>query len=88
MQIELYNQMVEKEGTEGAEAARKAFYHAREATHKHEGEKDEKSPSDHVSTALIERVILFSHFFSIIHILSFCQNDFVIARKNSRSVAG
>jgi len=56
LQIELYNQMVEKEGTEGAEEARKAFYHAAQPTEKKDGEKDEKFPADHVSSALIERV--------------------------------
>lgn len=56
LQIELYNQMVEKEGTEGAEEARKAFYHAAQPTQEEDGEKDEKSPADHVSSALIERV--------------------------------
>lgn len=57
-QIELYNQMVEKEGTDGEEEARKAFYHAARPTQNHE-EEDPKSPADHVSSALIERV--FSH---------------------------
>lgn len=60
-EIELYNQMVEKEGTEGAEEARKAFYHAARPTVKKDGEKDEKSPADHVSSALIERVDAMLH---------------------------
>jgi LETM1 and EF-hand domain-containing protein 1 len=57
LQIELYNQMVEKEGTDGEEEARKAFYHATEPTHKQDGEQDDKSRSDAISSALIERVI-------------------------------
>lgn len=60
-QIELYNQMVEKEGTEGAEEARKAFYHATKAAQPEDEEKDEKSPADHVSSALIERVDAMLH---------------------------
>lgn len=66
LQIELYNQMVEKEGTDGEEEARKAFYHAAEVAHKKDGEEDEKSPSDHVSSALIERVISRFNGFSIV----------------------
>ena len=54
LQIELYNSMVEKAGTDDAEAARNAFYHATRATQKKEEE--ETSPADHVSNALIEKV--------------------------------
>ncbi|XP_024389088.1 uncharacterized protein [Physcomitrium patens] len=59
-EIELYNQMVEKEGTDGEEEARKAFYHAARPTQNHE-EEDPKSPADHVSSALIERVDAMLH---------------------------
>jgi hypothetical protein len=45
--------MIEKEGTDGAEEARNAFYHSsREAVKEHE----EQLPADRISSALIERV--------------------------------
>jgi LETM1 and EF-hand domain-containing protein 1 len=53
LQIQLYNSMIEKEGTDGAEEARNAFYHSsREAVKEHE----EQLPADRISSALIERV--------------------------------
>jgi LETM1 and EF-hand domain-containing protein 1 len=52
MQIELYNSMLEKEGTEGEEEAKKAYIAARE-----EPDHDaEVAAEEKVSSALIEKV--------------------------------
>ncbi|XVE90699.1 hypothetical protein DITRI_Ditri20bG0097900 [Diplodiscus trichospermus] len=51
-EIELYNSMVEKEGTEGEEEAKKAYKAAREDSDR----TDEKAIGDKVSSALIDRV--------------------------------
>lgn len=52
MQIELYNSMLEKEGTEGEEEAKKAYFAARE-----EPDHDaEVAAEEKVSSALIEKV--------------------------------
>ncbi|CAK9209487.1 unnamed protein product [Sphagnum troendelagicum] len=57
-EIQLYNSMIEKEGTDDAEEARNAFYHSsREAITHYE----ERLPADHVSSALIERVDAMLH---------------------------
>ncbi|CAK9866173.1 unnamed protein product [Sphagnum jensenii] len=57
-EIQLYNSMIEKEGTDGAEEARNAFYHSsREAVKEHE----EQVPADRISSALIERVDAMLH---------------------------
>lgn len=52
-QIELYNSMVEKEGSDGEKDAFKAYKAAREE-HEHAAESDDDR--DKVSSALIERV--------------------------------
>ena len=52
MQIELYNSMIEKEGTEGEEEAKKAYFAAREDT----GHDAEVAKAEKVSSALIEKV--------------------------------
>lgn len=52
MQIELYNSMVEKEGTEGEEAAKKAYKAAREDS----DHAVERVLGDEVSSALRDRV--------------------------------
>lgn len=52
MQVELYNSIVEKEGTDGEEEARKAYKAAREDS----GRADEQAAGDKVSSALIDRV--------------------------------
>ncbi len=54
MQIELYNSMLEKEGTEGEEEAKKAYMAAREESDK-AAEVDEE---EKVSSALIEKVLI------------------------------
>ena len=52
LQIELYNSMLEKEGTEGEEEAKRAYIAAREESdHQAEAAAEEK-----VSSALIEKV--------------------------------
>lgn len=51
-EIDLYNHMVEKEGTEGQEAAKEAYRAAREESDR----ADEKAAGDKVSSALINRV--------------------------------
>lgn len=59
IQIDLYNHMVEKEGTEGQEAAKEAYRAAREESDR----ADEKAAGDKVSSALINRVrIIFLDF--------------------------
>ena len=52
LQIELYNRMVEKEGTETEEAAKKAYRAAREESN----DTEEKTVDANVSSALINRV--------------------------------
>jgi hypothetical protein len=52
MQIGLYNSMLEKEGTEGEEEAKKAYMAAREES----GDADEEAAEEKVSSALIEKV--------------------------------
>jgi hypothetical protein len=52
MQIGLYNSMLEKEGTEGEEEAKKAYMAAREES----GHADEDAAEEKVSSALIEKV--------------------------------
>lgn len=63
MQIELYNSMLEKEGTEGGEEAKRAYIAARE-----ESEHDaEVAAEEKVSSALIEKVIYpFAYVIAII----------------------
>lgn len=51
-QIELYNKMVEEEGTETEEAAKKAYRAAREESN----DTEEKTVDAKVSSALINRV--------------------------------
>lgn len=51
-EIDLYNHMVEKEGTDGQEAAKEAYRAAREESDR----ADEKAAGDKVSSALINRV--------------------------------
>ncbi|CAA2998749.1 LETM1 and EF-hand domain-containing 1, mitochondrial-like [Olea europaea subsp. europaea] len=51
-EVELYNSIVEKEGTDGEEEARKAYKAAREDS----GRADEQAAGDKVSSALIDRV--------------------------------
>ncbi|RWR96743.1 LETM1 and EF-hand domain-containing protein 1, mitochondrial-like protein [Cinnamomum micranthum f. kanehirae] len=51
-EIELYNSMAEKEGTEGEEEAKKAYRAAREES----GQEAESSVGNRVSSALIDRV--------------------------------
>lgn len=53
-QVELYNSMVEKEGTEDEEEAKKAYKAARE----HSDHTAQKAIGDKVSSALIDRVII------------------------------
>lgn len=53
LQIELYNSMVEKEGTDGEAAARMAYRAAREES----DQAAEKAAADKVSSALINRVM-------------------------------
>jgi hypothetical protein len=64
MQIELYNSMLEKEGTDGGEEAKRAYIAARE-----ESEHDaEVAAEEKVSSALIEKVRChFAHVIAIIH---------------------
>lgn len=52
MQIELYNSMLEKEGTEGEEEAKRAYISAREESDHHA----EAAAGENVSSALIEKV--------------------------------
>lgn len=52
MQIELYNSMLEKEGTEGEEEAKRAYIAAREESDRHA----EAAAEEKVSSALIEKV--------------------------------
>lgn len=52
LQIELYNRMVEKEGTETEEAAKKAYRAAREESN----DTEEKTVDAKISSALINRV--------------------------------
>lgn len=52
MQIELYNKMLEKEGTDGEEEAKKAYIAAREKS----DHAVEVAAGDKVSSALIDRV--------------------------------
>lgn len=52
MQIELYNSMLKKEGTEGEEEAKKAYIAAREEP----GHDAEVAAEEKVSSALIEKV--------------------------------
>jgi hypothetical protein len=54
-QIELYNSMVEKEGTDGEKDAIKAYRAAREEI----DNADEVAEGDEVSSSLIERVRIF-----------------------------
>lgn len=56
LQIELYNSVVEKEGTEGEEEAKKAYKAAREET----DPVAEIAAENKVSSALIDRVRLNS----------------------------
>lgn len=59
LQVELYNHMVEKEGTEGEAAAKQAYREAREEI----DDDAEKAAGDKVSSALINRVrIIFVDF--------------------------
>jgi LETM1 and EF-hand domain-containing protein 1, mitochondrial len=52
MQIELYNSMLEKEGAEGAEEAKRAYIAAREESDHHA----EAAAEEKISSALIEKV--------------------------------
>lgn len=52
LQIDLYNSMVEKEGTETEEEAKKAYRSAREKSN----DTEERTVDDKVSSALINRV--------------------------------
>ena len=52
MQIELYNSMLEKEGTEGEEEAKRAYIAAREES----DHQAEEAAEEKVSSALIEKV--------------------------------
>ncbi|KAK8662091.1 hypothetical protein V6N13_091679 [Hibiscus sabdariffa] len=54
LEVELYNSMVEKEGTEDEEEAKKAYQAARE----HSDHTAQKAIGDKVSSALIDRVMI------------------------------
>ena len=56
MQIKLYNSMLEREDTEGAEEAKKAYMAAREES----GDTTEVASEEKVSSALIDKVCISS----------------------------
>lgn len=76
MQIDLYNHTVEKEGTEGEEEAKKAYRAARQ-----ESDDDaEKAIGEKVSSALIDRVIIFEMIICYLNLLlkSSCFRIYVL----------
>jgi LETM1 and EF-hand domain-containing protein 1 len=57
MQINLYNSMLEKEGTEGEEEAKKAYKAAREES----DDAAEVAAEEQVSSALIDKVFVLPY---------------------------
>lgn len=76
MQIELYNTMLEKEGTEGEEEAKKAYKAARERS----DHAAELAAGDKISSALIDRVRNLhsaAHSFFLFAVLSFLSYIYI-----------
>ena len=67
LQMELYNDMVEKEGTEGEEEAKKAYKEAR----KDSDQAAELALTDKASSALIDRVTNLERILSLVSLLFF-----------------